>query len=293
MTNGQHPGCALRRVPRWARHWAAVLLILGTPALGADLFYLDHDPFTREYVGPTGPLVLSGEITPGDYDRLLAKISEDQTRFLGQNKLILASDGGDVSEAIKIAKLVRSLYTQVVVGPLTGKCAGPCFLIYTAANQRGTDGQRLLGMSRPYLADAESATLPPAEVALRQDALAMQAQAFLQENAVPADLVKEMLERLPSDVYWLSESDEVNLGVMSPSFVQLLTNKCAWDDNIAHEVYGGKRPMEDLKQMWVCRDRVTQPAAQKALSAALKEKAAREANPKVKDAPQSNTTRGK
>jgi hypothetical protein len=311
VTKGQHPGRAGRRVPQWARHWTAVLLIVGTPALGADLFFLDHDPFTREYVGPTGPLVLSGEIAPGDYDRLLAKISEDQNRFLGQNKLILASDGGDVSEAINIAKLVRSLYTQVVVGPLTGKCAGPCFLIYTAANQRGTDGQRLLGMSRPYVDDAESATLPPAEVALRQDTLAMQVRAFLQENAVPADLVEEMLGRLPSDVYWLSESDEVTLGIMSPPFAQLLAAKCAWDDNIAREVYGGKRPLEDLKQMWACRDRLTQAAAQKALSAALKEKSVRDANAKLKDAPpppchkkgivdsttdecpQSNTTRGK
>jgi hypothetical protein len=267
------------------RHCAALLLILGTPAVGADLFYLDHDPFTREYVGPTGPLVLSGEIAPGDYDRLLAKISEDQNRFLGENKLILASDGGDVSEAIKIAKLVRTLYTQVVVGPLTGKCAGACFLIYTAANQRVTDGQRLLGMSRPYLSDSELATLQPAEAGLKQDTAAMQARSFLEENAVPAALVEEMFGRLPSDVYWLTESDEVNLGAVSPSFAQLLAAKCAWDDNIAREVYGGKRPMQDLKQMWACRDRLAQAAAQKALSAALKEKSVRDANAKTKDAP--------
>ena len=316
MTNGQHPGRASHRAARCARQWArasvaALLLIVCTPALGADLFYLDHDPFTHEYVGPTGPLVLSGEIAAGDYDRLLARISEDQKRFLGENKLILASDGGDVSEAIKIAKLLRSLYTQVVVGPLTGKCAGTCFLIYTAANQRATDGQRLLGVSRPYLADSELAELPPAEAALKQDTAAAQARGFLEENAVPAALVEEMFGRLPSDVYWLTESDEANLGVMSPSFTQLLAAKCAWDDNTAREVYGGKRPMEDLRQMWACRDRLTQPAAQKALSAALKEKSAGDPNAKSKDAPpqpchkkgtvdsttdecpQSNTTRGK
>ena len=95
---------------------------------------MDHDPFTNEYVGATGPLVLSGDIVPGDYDRLLSKIAEDEIRFIGQNKLMLASESGDVPEAIKIAKLLRALYSEVVVGPLTGKCVGPCFLIYTAAN---------------------------------------------------------------------------------------------------------------------------------------------------------------
>ncbi len=46
-------------------------------------------------MGPVGPLVLSGEIIPGDYGRLLAKIAEDPNRFLSQNKLILASGQGN------------------------------------------------------------------------------------------------------------------------------------------------------------------------------------------------------
>ena len=97
------------------------------PALAAEIFYLDRDAFSNAYVGPVGPLVLSGEIAPGDYALLLAKIAEDQKRFLEQNKLILASSQGNAEEAMKIARLVKSLYTAVSVGPLTGRCAGACF----------------------------------------------------------------------------------------------------------------------------------------------------------------------
>ncbi len=79
----------------------AALLLLCMPCRGAEVFYMDHDPVTDEYVGPVGPLVLYGEITPGDYDALLSKILGDESRFLSQNKLILASDGGDVAEALK------------------------------------------------------------------------------------------------------------------------------------------------------------------------------------------------
>ena len=49
------------------------LLLLSVPAPAAELFYMDHDAITGEYVGPVGPLVMSGEIIPGDYDRLLSK----------------------------------------------------------------------------------------------------------------------------------------------------------------------------------------------------------------------------
>lgn len=260
------------------------LLLLGRSAAAAELFFMDHDPFTNEYVGATGPLVLSGEIVPGDYDRLLSKIAEDENRFIGQNKLMLASEAGDVPETIKIAKLIKALYTEVVVGPLTGKCVGPCFLIYTAANLRGTDAEHLIGIDRPTIDDAELASgspadaAEPAKAALQEDKVADLARAFMQENSVPGYLVDEMLKRSSSDVYWLTEHDEAALGTKSPAFAQFLLAKCAWDEKIEPEVYAGKRSIEDLKQMWTCRARFTVPAAHQALAAALKEKAAREAN---------------
>ena len=131
-------------------------LLMSVPAFCAELFYMDHDPYTDRFVGPIGPLVFSGEIFPGDYDALLSKIMADPNRFLEQNKLILASDGGDVAEAMKIAKLVKSLYTAVIVGPLTGRCVSACFLIYAAASQREADGERLIGINRPYLVASEA-----------------------------------------------------------------------------------------------------------------------------------------
>jgi hypothetical protein len=255
-----------------------LLLIACAPARGAELFYMDHDPFTNQYVGPSGPLVLSGDITPGDYDRLLAKIAEDASRFLEQGKLLLASDGGDVTEAIKIAKLVKSLSTEVIVGPLTGRCAGACFLIYAAADRRGTDGQRLIGIYHPQLDDADVALLPPPDAAILEDGILADARAFVQENAVPDYLVDEMFRHSASDVYWLSERDERNLGAKSPSFEKFLAAKCAWSDSLERAVYKGERPIEDLKEVWVCRARLTQPAARQALASARR---------------QSNTTRGK
>jgi hypothetical protein len=267
-----------------------------TPASAAEIFFMDRDAFSNEYVGPVGPPVLSGEIIPGDYARLLAKIAEDPNRFLSQNKLILASSQGNAEEAMKIARLVKSLYIQVIVAPLTGRCAGACFLIYAAAAERGTDGENLLGLSRPGLAESEWAAMPTAQAALLEDAMQTSVRTFLSDNEVPPDLVEEMFRRPPTDIYWLTEQQETVLSPKSPAFAKLLADKCGWNDGFERAVYHGERPVEDLKELSTCRLRTTQPEARKALAQALKDAQPKTAAPVPaprKSAAHSSTTRGK
>jgi hypothetical protein len=240
--------------------WSMTLLLNCLPAAGAEFYYLDHDPFTSEYVGPTGPLVLSGEIVPGDYQRLLAKIQQDQTRFLLQNKVILASDGGDVTEAMRIASLLKSLYSAVLVQPLTGRCVSACFFIYAAAAQRETDGERLVGLNRPFIEDAASS-------AAESSAL-QQVRDFLRDNGVPQRLVEEMFRRASDDAYWLSADDVKSLGYKSQSFSRYLAAKCAWSDSLEREAGAGRGSLEDLKRMLECRARVTQAGARAVLGQA-------------------------
>jgi len=250
-------------------------------AAGAELFYMDHDAFTEKFVGPVGPLVLSGDIETGDYDRLLSKILDDPDRFLAQNKVLLASDGGDVAEAMKIGRLLKSLYSEIIVGPQTGRCVSACFLIYAAAQQRGTEGERLIGINRPYIVDTSAPTAgspAAADAAIAETSALAKVRAFLQENDVPGYLIEEMFRHASDDAYWLSADDEKNLGSRSRSLTQYLVAKCAWDDALEREVYAGKRPLDELTKMWKCRASITRPDAQKALASASKERAAREKN---------------
>jgi|SRR5271165_2352232 len=234
------------------------LLLLCCAARSAEFFYMDHDPLSNEYTGPVGPLVLSGDIESGDYVRLLSKIAEDEDRFLASHRIIVAMNDGDVTEAIKIANLVRATFTEVIVGPLTGSCVGACFLVYAAAGERGTDRAHLLGLHRPG-SDAA------------QDAAGL-VRAYLEENAVPHYLIEELFRHGAGAVYWLSQHDEETLGAKSPSFAQLFAAKCGWSDAFEHAVYKGEKPMEDLKAMWACRDRLTHPAARNVLDTALKDR---------------------
>jgi hypothetical protein len=262
----------LRFILRGAAGCALAAFVSTSSAAAAELFYLDRDPFNNQYTGPVGPLVLSGELVPGDYAKLLARIAEDPERFLERNKLYLASSDGDAAEAIKIAKLLRALYTEVIVGPLTGRCVGACFLIYAAASERGTDGDNLLGIHRVGLAESEWVSRPTSEAALIEDALQMPVRDFLTENEVPSELVDELFEHLPTEVYWLTEHDEEMLGVKSGAFQKFLTKNCAWDDALEKAVLRGER-LEEMRTLTACRIRVTLSAARKALAQALKESA--------------------
>ena len=270
----------LRRVLAWL-----IVLLSGAAAPAAEVFYMDRDTFSNRYTGPVGPLVLSGEILPGDYGRLLDKIADDPDRFLGLNKLILASSDGNATEAIKIARLVRALYTQVTVGPRTGRCVGACFLIFAAATERGTDGENLVGIHRPGLAGSEWTSLSTTEAALREDALQAPVRDFLRENEVPPELIARLFDRLPTDVYYLSESDETTLGSKSPAFRRSLAKNCDWTDTLEREVYHGQRPAGDLEKLASCRSRLTKPEARKALATALKERADKSTEPGAIETP--------
>jgi hypothetical protein len=257
---------------RVAASCALGALVWGAPSAAAELFYMDRDAFNNQYTGPVGPLVLSGEIVPGDYAKLLARIAEDPERFFERNKLLLASSDGNAAEAIKIAKLLRALYTEVIVGPLTGRCVGACFLIYAAASERGTDSANLLGIHRVGLAESEWASKPATDAALVEDGLQTPVRDFLTQSEVPSELMHELFEHLPTDVYWLTEHDEEMLGVKSAAFQKFLAKNCGWDEALEKAVFKGER-LEEMKALSACRARVTLPAAHKALAQALKESA--------------------
>jgi hypothetical protein len=245
----------------------AAVLAAAAPgrAPAADLFYMDHDPLTNTYTGAVGPLVLSGEIVPGDYDRLLQKIAGNQPRFFEQNKFIIASEAGDLAEAMRIADLIKALYAGVSVGPLTGRCLSTCFLIYAAATQRTTDGAHLIGLDHPAV-DA---------------ALADKVQAYLKQNDVPQYLVDEMFRSGSPGVYLLSERDEATLGPLSPAFKHYLADKCHWDETLERDVYAGRRPFADLKNMSECRNKQSLIDAKKALVELVKVKTPGAPKPKA------------
>jgi hypothetical protein len=245
-----------------------VTAVMAVRAQGAEIFYMDHDEVTAHYVGPVGPLVISGELDTGDYARLLRRIGEDENRFLSQNRIILASNGGDVVEAIKIAQLLQAMFTQVSVSPQAGPCVGACFLIYAAAAERTADAEHLIGLHRPTLLPSVAGSLAPAEAAALEERALSQVRAFLQSNDVPRDILDHMLSPASVDVQWLTPHEAERIGDKSVSFRRFLAAHCGWNTVLERDVAAGRRPYKDAVPMLTCRARSTPPLARKALHAA-------------------------
>lgn len=166
-------------------------------------------------------ILLEGQIEKGDYDKIF-KIAE-----LGITEgIYLFSPGGDVVEAMKIGRLVRSLrwttnapLTQTL-GPDTAQrltlsfglkdpmrnnlCASACFFVHVAGIYRWGD---TLLIHRPYLSDAELRKLSGDQVLRISQVARTETDAYLKEMGLPAKY-SELMYSVPKDqVQLLAESD--------------------------------------------------------------------------------------
>ena len=215
--------------------FGVVALLLTTNAFAAKFTYAD------------GSILLSGDIVPGDYDRMLWLMSVNTEQYLRTNRIFLASDGGDVAEALKMAKLVNSLLATVWVSPRYGRCVSACFLIYVSGNSRVIEGHDTLGIHRPYLEDARLAALSPADARRTENMILKTARDYLEEHEVPNYLIEEMFRRASNEVYWLSFEDITQLGQYSRWFEQYLVAKCGYrkDD----------QDRESYRRLFACQDK--------------------------------------
>src|SRR5437867_7651624 len=111
--------------------WCALAILLPGSAHPLEITYSSANSFDGSSSVGEG-LLLRGEITPGDYEYLLDVIRNSPDRFWRSTGIVLASAGGDIQEALKIAGLVKATYRSVFVGPAAGPCVSACFLVFVA-----------------------------------------------------------------------------------------------------------------------------------------------------------------
>jgi hypothetical protein len=222
---------------------AATLLATLRPAYGMEFSITHASPWSGND-SDINYLLLKGEIVPGDYSRLL-EFAINKNVNLAQYPFILASPGGDVSEALKIGQLVKSLYATVVVGPATGQCVSACFIIFASAVDRIMNNDKMIGIHRPYVyPDRLRSLSPSAAEALETDAL-LEAEKYLHELRVPTSLVEEMFEQASTEVHWLTRREFLELGRRAPWYEEFLIARCGLDKSAEIRVLTNHASVED------------------------------------------------
>ena len=256
-----------------------LLLILGIslsvlPPLASalEIAYSQTNPFDRSQKYGGEAILLTGEILPGDYERLLALIGNDTDRFWRAVGFTLASPGGDIAEALKIARLVKETYSMVFAGPVTGPCVSACFFIFAAAAFRDATVQSL-GIHRPYVHPKRLASMSVGEAQTLQKDVLRRARLYLEDLDVPTNLIDKMFQRASTEVYWLTQNEiEDQLGRRPPWYEQFLIARCGFNKSLERQYFltNDKKILDQLTNINLCGVRLSRPDARAFLESELK-----------------------
>lgn len=224
-----------------------MFFLIARLAEGATLEYkrLDSSPDQANNPVNFRDLTLSGEIKTGDAKKLLAMLLDPKSPYF--SGVIVNSPGGSVDEAIKIAKLVKSLYTPVSVDP-NGYCASACFFIFLAGSGRSASPAELMGTAERRVQDESLRKhgLPPTPGSVglhrpfltridglnnkQSDGMRFVAS-YLEGELLPRRLIDLMMSKPSNDIYWLKDDDLAGLGDYPPEQEEYFIQKCGYDRN--------------------------------------------------------------
>ena len=174
---------------------------------------------------------IDGQIVKGDA-RKLALLLTDSIEHDDHYRLFLFgvrlnSPGGDVEEAMKIARLVEQAFTSTSVSG-GGSCASACFLIWAAGVERHIDSHDRLGVHRLSLA-ATSVDIRRAERAIAPATQSI--EAFLLAAGIPRLVIQKMNETPSSDIFWVTPGWLIQEGIgiaigERPAFLDVAEKAC-------------------------------------------------------------------
>ena len=182
----------------------AVALIAAPAATAADI-RLARSPSGRPLPGVT----IEGQIAPGDFVKFASLVLATR----GANTVWLASGGGNLSEALRIGRLIRQLAMEVhapvdrdvpvieLARADNNTCASACFLLYAAGVSRHG---LVLGIHRPSLPASEYFALGLDGSAAAHQRIEEATAAYLRQMGVPVSYFSTMMNTRSTETVWLS-----------------------------------------------------------------------------------------
>ena len=197
----------MRRCLQRASAALILIVVLTAPGSAAEV-RLAQSPTGA----PLGGVVIEGSIAPGDFAEFAALVLATE----GANVVWLASPGGNLSEALRIGRLIRQLALEVRAPidrarPLVhlkdgdnNTCASACFFLYVAGVYRQGS---VLGIHKPALpADEYFALGLDGSVAAHRK-IEEATVAYLDVMGAPARYASLMLAGSSRGMVWLSPED--------------------------------------------------------------------------------------
>jgi hypothetical protein len=197
-----------------------------------------------------GALVLEGKIEAGDYLSVRYFLRDEANFKKISQGVFLASQGGNVLEAMRIGSLIRALRLATdapvpsrppgeerkfggpiiraidLVNPRQYECASACFLIYVAGFYRSLSLAGRLGIHRPRL-QHEGVGLTEDKITIATNGVRNAIRLYLKKMNVPDKYLDLMYSMPPNELHWISQNEfDSDLKGYVPEAKGLLNARC-------------------------------------------------------------------
>ena len=195
-----------------------------------------------------GVLILEGKIDSGDYITVRNFLSEPSNFKQMTGEIFLASQGGNVTEALKIGYLIRHLRLSTdapsrppptvrssggeiirpldLTNPRNYTCASACFLLYVAGVYREFIWVGRLGIHHPQI-DYKPIGTTESDLSIATVDMRDKIKRYFEEMNVPSKYLDIMYSTPPNEVHWITQSEfDSDLKGYIPQVQALLEAKC-------------------------------------------------------------------
>lgn len=201
---------------------------------------------------------IEGTIVNGDYQKFESILLSRKAASNPVRRVLLASNGGDVTTALQIGRLIRLnwIVTSTIghnyankrfcdtddgdfipmVGGRNCTCDSACFLLWAAGIERFSSGT-IVGVHRPYFGSATASALSEPDASAVFQKVTSDVRDYLREMNVPDGYFDIMMSKNSVQIYRLSE-EEVDSLKYSPLAEEAIIKTCgiildkdpAWHD---------------------------------------------------------------
>jgi hypothetical protein len=196
-----------------------------------------------------GVLILEGKIEPGDYISVRNFLSEASNFKKMSGEVFLASQGGNVFEALEIGYLIRHLRLSTdapsrppptvrssgsevihpfdLANPRNYQCASACFLLYVAGIYREFIWAGRLGIHHPQL-EHKPVGLTEKDISVGMVDMRNKVKRYFEEMNVPNKYLDLMYSLPSNEMRWITQSEfNADLKGYIPEVHALLDAKCS------------------------------------------------------------------
>ena len=188
-------------------------LLLAALAASVALCVVSAQAATFKTIAKGRALVMTGEIVPGDMERLAKAGYAAEARFAnGQpvvERIFLNSPGGSVKAGLELAAFIREWGIDTVVGE-TDVCASMCAVVFAAGMHKAVFPTSKLGVHAISTFTDEDGD-GSLDENLGEDgsslALTTVVARVMADYGVPGNIITKMMTTLQPDTYWVTAAD--------------------------------------------------------------------------------------